>query len=78
MNMHTETLISNHKRVTERLGRVIEEMTIATPGIGTPVLFAIIEAKVDVLRSLGLRLKAVAELENKLAACKVELGKEAA
>jgi len=76
--MDNEQFITNHKRITERLGRVIDEVAQATPGGTTPILLAIIEAKVDVLRSLGIRLKAVAELETKLAAAKNEIAKEAA
>jgi hypothetical protein len=76
--MDNEQFITNHKRITERLGRVIDEVAQATPGGTTPILLAIIEAKVDVLRSLGIRLKAVAERVTKLAAAKNEIAKEAA
>jgi len=76
--MEIEHVLENHKHITERLSRVIDEVAQATPGGTTPILLAIIDAKVDVLRSLGVRLKAVAELEAKLFAAKNEIAKEAA
>jgi hypothetical protein len=76
--MEIETVISNHKRITRHLGRVIEDVTHSQPVGSTPILLAVIEGKIDVLRSLGVRIKAVTELEAKLAACKAEIGKGAA
>jgi len=76
--MEIEHILENHTRITERLSRVIDEVAQATPGGTTPILLAIIDAKVDVLRSLGIRLKAVAELEAKLFAAKNEIAKESA
>jgi hypothetical protein len=76
--MEIETVISNHKRITRHLGRVIEDVTHAQPVGSTPILLAVIAGKIDLLRSLGVRIKAVTELEAKLAACKAEIGKEAA
>ena len=75
--MEIEHVLENHKRITRRLGRVIEDVTHAQPVGSTPILLAVIESKIDVLRSLGVRLKAVAELETKLAAAKNEIAKEA-
>jgi hypothetical protein len=76
--MGNEQFLANHKRITRHLGRVIDDVTHSQPVGSTPILLAVIEGKIDLLRSLGVRLKAVAELELKLAACKAEIGKEVA
>lgn len=71
--MDKDTFLANHERETARLGRVIDELTHSTPTNLTPITVAIIEGKVDLLRSLGVRLKSVAELEMKMAAMKEEV-----
>lgn len=77
--MEKETFIQNHRRTCSRISGTIDRMTERARLAIDPVAYYIIEAKVDVLRSLGFNLKAVAELEAKLAALKAEIfGKEAA
>ena len=71
--MEIEHVLENHKRITERLFSVIERESQIIPTQSTPILLAIIEGKIDVLRSLGICIKTVAELEAKLAACKAEI-----
>ena len=71
--MEIETLLANHKRITERLGNLIDETAQMFPTASTPFLLHGFRAQIDLLISLGIRLKAVAELETKLAACKAEI-----
>ena len=70
--MNTLSFLENHKRITERLGDSIDEMTEATVTKSTPIRIAILQGKIDVLRSLGVRLKAVDMLDEKLVECRKE------
>jgi hypothetical protein len=76
--MQIEHVLDNHKRITERLGNLIDETAQMMPTAMTPFLLHGFQMEIDLLRSLGVRLKTVAELETKLAACKAEIGKESA
>ena len=76
--MENKRFIENHVRTTSRLGASIDETAEMTPTATTPIKLEIYAGKIDLLRSLGVRLKAVAELETKLANCKSAIYGEAA
>ena len=71
--METEYVLANHKRITDRLSCRIDEQMQMVPTASTPILFAILEAKVDLLLSLGIRLKAVRKIHAKLHLLKAEV-----
>jgi hypothetical protein len=71
--METEYALANHKRITDRLSCRIDEQMQMVPTASTPILIAILEAKVDLLLSLGIRLKAVGKLHAKLHLLKAEV-----
>jgi hypothetical protein len=64
--METEYVLANHERITDRIARRIDEQAQMEPTASTPILLAILEAKIDLLLSLGIRLKAVGKLHAKL------------
>lgn len=76
--MEIEHVLQNHKRITDRLGNLIDETAQMVPTAMTPFLLHGFQMEIDLLRSLGIRMKAVEELEVKLAACKAEIAREAA
>jgi hypothetical protein len=71
--METESVLANHKRITDRLSCRIDEQMQMVPTASTPILLTILEAKVDLLLSLGIRLKAVGKLHAKLHLLKAEV-----
>jgi hypothetical protein len=71
--MEIEHVLANHKRITDRLAHRIDERMQMVPTASTPILLAILEAKVDLLLSLGIRPKAVRKLHAKLYLLKVEV-----
>jgi hypothetical protein len=71
--METESVLANHKRITDRLSCRIDEQMQMVPTASTPILMTILEAKVDLLLSLGIRLKAVGKLHAKLHLLKAEV-----
>lgn len=77
MESDIEHVLQNHKRITDRLAGVIEREA-GSPAQTSPITLAIIEGKIDLLRSLGIRMKAVEDLEAKYTACKAEIEKESA
>jgi hypothetical protein len=71
--MENEHVLANHKRITDRLSCRIDEQMQMVPTASTPILLTILEAKVDLLLSLGIRLKAVGKLHAKLHLLKAEV-----
>jgi hypothetical protein len=76
--MENERFIENHIRATSRLGASIDETAEMTPTKITPIKLEIYAGKIDLLRSLGVRLKAVSELDTKLAHCRAEIHRKVA
>ena len=69
-NMH---FLLNHQAETERLARRIDEFREQGRTAGDYAAYRVFKASVDTLANLGVRPKAVAELQAKLDALKAEL-----
>lgn len=71
--MHTMTFLTAHQNETARLARQLDNFTAQGRTASDYLVYAGFAESIKTLKNLGVRQKAVAELETKLAALAAEV-----